>query len=344
MGRTIGELAALAGAELVGDGDCEIHSVATLAEAGPGSISFLANRRYQRYLRETRASAVILDRAHLADSPCPALVSEHPYLTYARVAALLHPTPQPDPGIHASAVIAADARLDASVSVGPGSVVEARAVLEAGVVLGPNCVVGEDCRIGARTRLVASVTLCPRSRLGADCLLHPGVVIGSDGFGMANDQGAWVKVPQVGGVHIGNDVEIGANTTVDRGAIGDTVIGDGVKLDNQIQIGHNVSIGRHTAIAACTGISGSTRIGEYCTLAGAVGVAGHLELADHVHVLAMSGVSGHLREPGVYAGVPPVLPHREWSRNFTRLKQLDQLVRRVRALEAELAALQRDDD
>jgi UDP-3-O-[3-hydroxymyristoyl] glucosamine N-acyltransferase len=337
---TLAALAALAEVRLHGDGDCLIDGVDTLQDAAPGKISFLANRKYRKHLAGTAASAVILREADLVDCPTSALVTANPYLTYARVAAALRPPLAAAPGIHPSAVVDATAHVDPSASVGPNSVVEADAYIGAGVQIGPLCLVGRGSRIGPDSRLVASVTLCSESMIGARCVLHPGVVVGSDGFGLADDDGRWVKVPQLGRVVIGDDVEVGANTTIDRGAIRDTVIHDGVKLDNLIQLAHNVEIGEHTAMAACTGISGSTRIGRRCTLAGSVGVVGHVELADGVHVSGMSMVSRSIREPGVYTGSIPAMPHEEWRRNFARLRQLDDMARRIRRLEDLLAGRQ----
>jgi UDP-3-O-[3-hydroxymyristoyl] glucosamine N-acyltransferase len=341
MPVTLAELARVAGAELQGDGDCVIAAVDTLQDAGPDNISFYANGRYRRELAATRAGAVILRAEDRQRCPCHALVSDNPYLAYARVAAHLNPGEAPPAGIHASAVVDPEARVAASASVGPNSVVEAGALIEDGAVVGPLCLVGRNAVVGRHSRLLANVTLCEGTVLGERCVLQPGVVVGSDGFGMANDAGTWVRVPQLGRVRIGNDVDIGANTTVDRGAIRDTVIADGVKLDNLIQVAHNVQIGAHTAMAGCTGVSGSTKIGSHCTLAGAVGVVGHVEIADGVHVSGMSMVSRSLREPGTYTGSIPAMPHDEWRRNFARLKQLDDMARRLRALEAELAAQRR---
>ncbi len=334
---TLAELAEVAGATLDGDGDCLITAVDTLQDAGPDRISFYANRRYRHDLAQTRAAAVILRPEDRANCPVQALLSDNPYLAYARIAARLSPVQRPAPGIHPSAEVDSSARVAVTASVGANSVVEAGAVIAAGVFIGPNCVVGRDVTIGCDTRLIASVTLCHGTEIGARCVLQPGVVVGSDGFGLANDAGTWVRVPQLGRVRIGNDVDVGANTTIDRGAIRDTVIADGVKLDNLIQVAHNVEVGAHTAMAACTGISGSTKIGSHCTLAGAVGVVGHVEIADGVHVSGMSMVSRSIRERGTYSGGIPAMPHEEWRRNFARLRQLDDMARRLRALEAQLA-------
>jgi UDP-3-O-[3-hydroxymyristoyl] glucosamine N-acyltransferase len=334
----LAELAALVGAELHGDPERRVDGIATLQDAGTGDVSFLANRRYRAELAATRASAVILQPADLAACPTDALISTNPYLTYARVADLLFPIPPVVGGVHTSAVVAPGARIDATAWVGPLCVVEDGAEVGAGVYLGPGSLVGADSRIGEGTRLVARVVVWNASVIGRRCVIHPGAVIGSDGFGNANDDGRWVKVPQLGRVVIGDDVEIGANTTLDRGSLRDTVVADGVRLDNLIQVGHNVTIGEHTAAAAFVGISGSTSIGRRCTLGGSAGFAGHLTIADDVHVTGMAMVTHSLREPGSYSSGIPAVPSREWRRNVARFQHLDELSRRVKALEAAIGA------
>ncbi len=338
MAATLGELADVAGAELRGDPDIRIDSVATLASAGPGAISFLANRRYRRFLAETRASAVVLGPEDAGACPAAALVSENPYAAWARIAAHLHPAPKVIPGIHPAAVVHPDAAVAEDAAVGPLAVIGAGAVVGPGASIGAHCQLGDGARVGAGTRLVARVTVMDGCVLGERCLIHPGVVIGADGFGLALDGGTWHKVPQLGRVRIGNDVEIGANTTIDRGALEDTVIGDGVKLDNLIQVGHNVHIGPHTVIAACTAIAGSVHIGSHCAIAGAVAIAGHIEIADHVQIMGMSMVSKSIREAGVYASGIPVQEHAEWRRNFARLRHLDRFARRLAELETRSGA------
>ena len=337
MALTLGELAERSGAQLQGDAAIAINAVCTLQDGRPGGISFLANPRYRKYLADTRASAVILTAEHRAECPVAALVSGNPYATYARVAALLSAEPAPAAGVHHSAVIGTDCRIDPSASIGPLCVIEAGAEIAHGVVIGPGCVVGRGVRIGADTRLVANVTLCHDVQLGARCLLHPGAVVGSDGFGLANEAGRWIKVPQLGSVRIGDDVEVGANTSIDRGALEDTVIGDGVKLDNQIQVAHNVQIGEHTAVAGCVGISGSAKIGAHCMLAGGVGVVGHLEIADGTVVTGMSMVTKSITERGVYSSGLAAMPSDQWNKIVARLKRLDEMTRRLHALERKLA-------
>lgn len=335
----LGELAARLGIELCGDPEVELTHIAQLDRAGPGALSFLGDPSYRPHLAQTGASAVILRAADAADAPVPVLISENPYLDFARAARLLHPEPEVVGGIHPSAVVDPSARIDPTAWIGPLSVVEADVVVGPRVFVGPACILGEGVEIGADSRLVARVTLCAGTRVGQRALIHPGAVIGRAGFGFAKDGERWVRMPQIGRAVLGDDVEIGANTSVDRGTIGDTVIGNGVKLDNHIQIGHNVVIGDHTAMAANTGISGSTRIGRNCTLAGAVGVAGHLEIGDNVHFTGMSMVTRSFKEPGVYSSGIPAMPNREWRRNAARFKQLDELARRVKQLELAMAAM-----
>jgi len=333
----LGDLAELAGVRLEGDPRTEIHSVSTLRAAGPGSIAFLSNYKYRQYLTETRASAVILSEELFPECPAAALVSENPYVTYARVASALYPVEVSAEGaIHPSAVVAEDAELHASVTIGPHCVVESGAHLAAGVVLGPACVVQRDCYVGEDTRLVARVTLCHQTRLGARCLIHPGAVLGSDGFGLANDRGVWLKIPQIGRVVLGDDVEVGANTTIDRGAIEDTEVEDGVKLDNQIQLGHNVRVGAHSLIAGCAGISGSVTIGRQCTIGGGAGFGGHIDLTDNVVITGFSRVSKSISEPGTYTSGTPLQKQRDWQRNTVRYRQLEKMAQRLSDLEKKL--------
>ena len=319
---SLGELAVRFGLTLRGDPALRVSRVATLSHAGEGAVSFLANAHYRRHLPETRAVAVILDAADAAACPVAALIDPNPYAAYARVAALLHPAPVAPAGIHPSAVVDPAARIAASASVGPLCIIEAGVVLGERVDVGPGCIIQAGVQVGDDTRLVARVTLRPRVRIGARCILHPGSVIGADGFGFALEERRWLKVPQVGGVRLGDDVDIGANTTVDCGAIEDTLIGDGVKLDNQIQIGHNVVIGEHTIIASCTGVSGSTVIGKRCMIGGLVGFAGHITIADDVAITGMAMVTASLDAPGSYSSGFPAQQSRDWWRTVARLKRL----------------------
>jgi UDP-3-O-[3-hydroxymyristoyl] glucosamine N-acyltransferase len=339
MGVTLGELARQVEAVFQGDETILIHRVTTLTKAGPGDVSFLSNPRYRRHLAETQAAAVILGSEDAAHCPVPALVSKNPYLAFAKAVAVLNPIPLSQQGVHPSAVLDPTAEVDESAWIGPLSVVEAGARIEARVVIGPGCVVGMESRIGPESRLVANVTVCHGVRIGARVVLHPGAVIGGDGFGLARDGERWFKIPQVGGVIIGDDVEIGANTTVDRGTLEDTVVEEDVRIDNQVQIAHNCHIGAHTAIAGCVGIAGSARIGRRCTIAGAVGIAGHLEICDDVHVTAMSMVVQPITEPGIYSSNLPAEPNRQWRRNVARFHHLDAMAHRLRVVEQQLATL-----
>jgi len=320
---SLGELAVRFGLTLRGEPGLKVHGVATLSRAESGTLSFLANSRYRRQLEVTRATAVVLSAEDEAHCPAAALIHPNPYLAYTHIAALMHPATSAAPGIHKSAVVAPDARVAASASIGPLAVIEAQAEIGERVSIGPGCVVQRGARIGADSTLVSRVNLYPGVILGRRCILHAGAVVGADGFGFAADAGTWVKVPQVGSVRTGDDVEIGANTTIDRGAIDDTVVEDGVKLDNQIQVGHNVLIGAHTAIAACTGISGSTVIGRRCMIGGMVGFAGHLTIADDVVVTGCSLVSASIKKAGSYSSGMPTVETRLWRRMVAHLRRLD---------------------
>ncbi|MGD8976187.1 MAG: UDP-3-O-(3-hydroxymyristoyl)glucosamine N-acyltransferase [Gammaproteobacteria bacterium] len=332
MTHTLGELGVRFGCIVQGDPDTVIDGVGTLAGAEPGQIAFLANARYRRFLDETRASAVILSPEDADGFAAPALLSDDPYLTYARVAALLAPETQQPSGISPAATVDASAGVAADAWIGPGAVVEAGASIGPRCFVGPGSIVGREARLQSHCRLVARVVICHGVSLGERVIVHPGAVLGSDGFGMAREREAWIKVPQLGGLVIGSDVEIGANTTIDRGAIEDTVIGDGVKLDNQIQIGHNVRIGDHTIIAGCTGISGSAVVGRRCMIGGMVGIAGHLEICDDAVITGQTLVSHSVRKPGVYSSALPLDEARKWRRNSARFRQLDTLAKKVQAL------------
>jgi len=323
------EIAERFGLGLQGDGQQFIAGVTTLQanEAPAEALAFLANPQYRKHLASTRAAAVVLREEDAVECPVPALVSPNPYAAYARIAALFEPIVSAPVGVHPTAVIAESAQIDPSASIGPHAVVGERSVVAAGAVVGAACVIGEDCTVGALSRLVARVTLVCRVHLGERVLVHPGAVIGADGFGLAPDQSQWVKVPQLGGVRIGSDCEIGANTTIDRGAIEDTVLDEDVRLDNQIQVGHNVRIGAHTAIAGCVAIAGSTTIGRWCLIGGAAGLVGHITLCDKVTIGAMSLVTHSISEPGEYASGTPLQPKREWRKNAARFGQLDRLAR-----------------
>lgn len=338
------DLARRAGAELRGDDSVRITHADTIQDGGEGAICFLANSKYRHFLATTRASAVILREEDAAECPVSVLVSDNPYLTYARVATLLYPPPVVTGGRHPSAVVDETASLHPEAWIGPNSVIGPGVEIGAGSYIGPGCVVEAECRIGQQVRLVANVTICHGSRIGDRVLIHPGAVIGSDGFGNANDQGSWYKVPQIGIARIGDDVEIGANTTIDRGSLRDTVISRGVRLDNQIQIAHNVQVGEHTAMAGCTGVAGSTTIGSHCTVGGGVGISGHLEIGDNVHFSGQTLVTRSFPEPGYYSGNLPAVPNGEWRKTVARIRRLEGMARRLNELEKQVFAQQEKKD
>jgi UDP-3-O-[3-hydroxymyristoyl] glucosamine N-acyltransferase len=322
MRVTVAEIVQRLGGECVGDGTLAVDRIATLEAAGPSQVAFIANPRYRAQLATTRAGCVIVAPA-LADEAAArgaAIVTADPYLYYARLSQWWAESDRAaQPGVHPSAVVEPGARIAASATIGALSYIGAEAV------------------IGEHTRIAARVTVGERCVIGAHCILHSGVVIGADGFGFAPNQGRWEKIAQLGAVRIGDDVEIGANTCIDRGALDDTVIEDGVKLDNQIQIGHNVRVGAHSAMAGCAGVAGSTKIGRHCTFGGGAMVLGHIELADHVHITAATVVSHSITKPGQYSGSFPIDDNASWEKNAATLRQLYTLRQRVRALEKKMS-------
>jgi UDP-3-O-[3-hydroxymyristoyl] glucosamine N-acyltransferase len=324
------------GGEVLGNPRTPVSQVATLESAAAEHISFLAHGRYRRQLAGTRAGAVILGKADANHTDLPRIVCDEPYLYFAKVSALFNPPPAVKAGVHRTAVVERGTRIPASASIGAGAYVGREVKVGKGVVIGPGCHVGDGVEIGSASRLHARVTIYPGCRLGERALVHSGAVIGADGFGIAQDHGSWRKIPQVGAVLIGDDVEIGANTCIDRGALDDTVIEDGVKLDNLIQIGHNVRVGAHTAIAGCTGIAGSSRIGKHCMIGGAVSIVGHLDIADHVVIHAATVVTKSIRKAGTYAG-HPAEDSRSWARHVALLRDMDSLRERMRNLEQQLS-------
>ena len=337
--RTLGEIVDLLGGELVGERSVPIRRVATLESAGDGDIGFLANPRYQGKVARSRAAAVILAPAARHATDAPRILTPDPYLYFARLAQLLVPARLAAGGVASTAVL--DSEVPDSAEIGPGSWIGPGATIGERVIVGAGCRIGAGAVIGDDTRLHAGVSIYDCCRLGARCIVHSGAVIGADGFGFARDADkSWVKIPQTGRVMVGNDVEIGANTTIDRGALDDTVIADGVKLDNQIQIGHNVHVGRHTIVAAAAAIAGSTRIGERCMIGGMAGIVGHIEIADDVVVSGGTVVSKSIRKGGVYTSIPPLQTHADWVRNFAHLRHLDAMADRIRALEQRLSELE----
>jgi UDP-3-O-[3-hydroxymyristoyl] glucosamine N-acyltransferase len=332
---TLAELAERFGLEAHGDPATVVDGVGTLSAATASQFTFLSNPKYTSQLAESQAGIVVLAEEALALRKGAALVAKDPYVAYAKIAALFERVAAAPRGIHPSAVVSPSARVHPTASVGPCCVVDEGAVIEEGAILGPHCAIGPGCVVGANSRLVGRVTLVIRVTLGKRVLVHPGAVIGSDGFGLAFDRDHWVKLPQLGGVRIGDDCEIGANTTIDRGALDDTVLEEDVRLDNQIQIAHNVHIGAHTAMAGCSAVAGSAKIGRYCLIGGNAGVLGHLELADRVTITAKSLVTASIREPGEYSSGTPLQDNRQWRRNAARFKHLDEYARRLSALEKE---------
>lgn len=333
MSLTLAQIAKAIDGQLVGDADYLINGVGTLAQATPQQISFLANTKYKKFLNETHAGAVIVAPGLGAELSTNVIETADPYVAYAKAASLLYPDRVSEVGIHPTAWIEPTAVLADNVSIGPHVTVDKGVIIESGVSISAGSVIEPNVFIGENSRIKANVTLCHDIQIGQRVIIHPGVVIGADGFGIANDNGKWIKVPQVGGVVIGNDVEIGANTTIDRGAIEDTIINDGVKLDNQIQIAHNVIIGEHTVIAGCVGIAGSTRIGKYCAIGGGTGISGHLDIADGVQLTGMTMVTKSITESGVFSSGIPVEPTKQWHKNVVRYRQMDKLFERVKLLE-----------
>jgi UDP-3-O-[3-hydroxymyristoyl] glucosamine N-acyltransferase len=328
---TLAELAERYRLRLDGDGSHAVSRVATLSEAGPDAVTFLSNPAYRDELMQTRAGAVILREQDAVNNPRNSLIAEDPYLAYARVASLFDHRPVAEPGIHASATVDASARLGEGVHVGAGAVIGPGCEIGDGCSIGPGCVLMEGCRVGAGSRLAANVTLCDGVTLGRRVLVHPGAVIGADGFGIARAPEGWVKVPQLGAVLVGDDCEIGANSCIDRGAIGDTVLEEDVRIDNLCQIGHNCHVGAHTAMAAMTGLAGSSRIGRNCLLGGRSGVFGHLEIADNVTIGAATAVNRSITEAGTtWSGHIPAQPIREWQRIVAHMKRLDRTIREFR--------------
>lgn len=336
------KIAAQLGGEVLGDGDVVVSRMASLASAKAGDLSFLSDTRYRGQLAATRASAVIVGTDARDATSLPRIVTDNPYAYFARVSTLLNPASVAVPGIHPTAVVEAGANIPASVSIAANCHIGSGAIIAEHVTLGPGCAIGANTVIGAGSRLHANVTVYADCEIGRDCVISSGTVIGADGFGYAEEDGRWVKIPQVGRVVIGDFVEIGANTTIDRGALDDTVIEEGVKLDNLIQIGHNCRIGAHTVIAGCVGIAGSARIGRHCRIGGAAMILGHLEIADGVTISPGSMITRSLTKPDTYTALMPFQTHDKWLRTAAQLRHLDDMAARIGQLEQALEAIKKE--
>ncbi len=336
---SIKELADLIGAEIVGQSDAYISGIATLESAKALDLSFFANRKYHKFLLATKASIVILHPDDVNSCPTNAILADDPYLAYAKIATWLTKKEAKKTEIASSAIIANGVTLGKNVTIDSHVSIGSEVIIGDNVHIHAGCVIAEAVSIAHNTIIYPNVVIYTGVTIGAHCIIHSGAVIGSDGFGIANEQGEWLKVPQLGGVIIGDRVEIGANTTIDRGAIEDTFIAEGVKLDNLIQIAHNVKIGKNTAIAGCVGIAGSTTIGQYCAIGGGAGILGHLSIADHVHITATSLVTKSVSKAGVYSSGTPLQENAQWHKNFVRFKQLDKMYRCVSELDRQLHEL-----
>ncbi|SFF99610.1 UDP-3-O-(3-hydroxymyristoyl)glucosamine N-acyltransferase [Neptunomonas qingdaonensis] len=333
----LSDLASRVGGRLLGDANLSVSSLNTLDASEPSQLSFLANKKYVSRLATTRATAVLVAEEYAKNLPCAAIIVSDPYLAFAQLTKLFDWRAPCSPYIDQSASISMSSSISTDVYISPGVVIGDNVVVESGVYIGANSVIGNNCVIARNTRLEAGVVLYDNVQIGEGCLIHSSVILGGDGFGFAPAKEGWVKIHQLGGVRIGRDVEIGAGTTIDRGALDHTYIHDGVKLDNQIQIAHNVVIGEQTAIAGCTAIAGSTRIGSRCTIAGLSGIVGHLTIADNTHVTAMTLISKSVTEPGqvLSSGTGQEL-HRDWKKNVVRFKQLNQMAKRITTLEQQV--------
>lgn len=336
MPYTLAELVERVGGLIVGDASTVISSVASLDKASSGQLSFLVSSKHRASLKTTNASVVVLTEKHQTLTEIPCIVVDNPQLVFARIAKLFEPKVNVVLGIDGNASVDASSKISESASVAAQCVIGANTTIADHVCIGAGSVIGNNCSIDASSRIFPNVTILDNVVIGKNVIIYPGAVLGGDGFGFANEDGQWVKIPQLGKVIIGDDVEIGANTTIDRGALDDTIIGQGVKLDNQIQVAHNVEIGAHTAVAGCVGIAGSTRIGKYCTIAGGVGLSGHLNITDNVHITAMSLVTKSINEPGAYSSGTPLQVNAKWHRNYVRFMQLDDMAKRLKQIEKKL--------
>ena len=336
MDLTLGELVGRLGGELLGDPSVVVRQIASLDRAGEGELAFLVSPKYRAALEASRASAFILPAKAADFTDRPRILTPDPYLYFARAAQLFNPPKAVPAGVHPSAVVGSE--LPASVAVGPNAVIGADCRIGEGCVIGSGCLIGDGVAIGAGSLLHAGVKVYDGCTIGARAILHSGAVIGADGLGFARDADKhWVKIPQIGGVVIGDDVEIGANTTVDRGALEDTVIGNGVKLDNLIHVAHNCRVGEDTIMAAMAGLAGSTTVGKRVQVGGKAGFSGHLEVGDDIVISADTNVTKSIDRPGVYTAMIPLQPHADWVKNFSHLRRLDAMAERVRELEKKLA-------
>ena len=330
---TLGQIAKHVGGIVQGDEQYEVSSIATLQNAQSDQLSFLSNKKYRKYLAETGAGAVIVSNDMASSVPKYAIIVDDPYVAYAKAASLLNPAKKKQAGIHPSATVGADTTIHPSAMIAAQVVIGSGVSIAEEVMIGPGCVILDNVTIGDSSSLIANITVCDNVQIGKRAIIHPGVVIGADGFGIANDNGKWINVPQIGCVQIGDDVDIGANTTIDRGAIDDTIIANGVKLDNQIQVGHNTVVGENTVIAGCVGIAGSTIIGKNCIIGGGAGLGGHLELVDGVMLTGMTMVTKSIKQAGSYSSGIPAEETHHWHKNVIRYRQMDKLAERVKQLE-----------
>jgi len=337
-GLQLTEIVARLGGSLEGDGSVVVTQVGTLASAGAGQIAFLTNPKYRQQLQSTRAAAVIVPPQFASDTSLPRIVHQNAYAYYARVVALLNPQGLRTAGVHPSAVV--DSKVPSSASIGANVVIGADVVIGENVTVSPGCVIGDGVSIGDDSLLYPNSVIYHHCVIGRRAVIQAGAVIGSDGFGFAKEGECWIKIPQIGRVIIGDDVEVGANTSIDRGALDNTVIGNGVKLDNQIQIAHNVVIGDHSALAGCVGVAGSTKIGRRCTVGGAGMIIGHLDIADDVHISAGTMVTKSLHKPGQYTSIFPLEAHEDWLHNAAQIKRLAKLAERVSELEKKLEQME----
>jgi UDP-3-O-[3-hydroxymyristoyl] glucosamine N-acyltransferase len=335
----LADIAARFGGQVVGDADTQVRQIGTLEKAAAGQIAFLANAKYRHQLEGSMASAVILSKVDAEATQIPRIVCDNPYSYFAKLSSFLNPLPECIPGIHPSAVIGKGTKISPQAHIGPLVTVADGAVIGAGTTVMEGCCIGADTILGENTLLYPRVTVYHNCVIGNHVIAHSGVVIGADGFGMAWEEGRWLKIPQIGRVLIGDHVEIGANTTIDRGALDDTVIEEDVKLDNQIQVAHNVRIGAHTAIAGCVGIAGSATIGKYCRIGGSAGILGHLSIADGVEISSFTLVSKSIREKGVYSGIYPFSDKETWLKSAAHLRHLDDMFARIKQLEKEIKSL-----